>query len=562
MKKNKVLLVYPNLSMLLSPPLSYAIFTALLIKEGHEVEIFDVTPYVGEGASTESADTSVGDGMKTYRKRKEVLVDKEDNFQINTSEMLKGELMQFRPFSYEKDLGIHPKTGLFEDFVQKVDDFDPELMLFSLTEDTFHQAIKLLSLVSDRNIPTLCGGVFITAAPELALTFPEIKMIGVGEGERIVIEVADRIRRGTSCHDVPGVWFKHQDGTITKNKRPLLWDFISVTPDYRLFDEARFYRPMGGKFFKSVPLEAYRGCPYTCAYCNSPMQNTLAKSSGLGSFIRRKPIDKLRDHIAAVVVQVEPTFFMFIDDSFMARPQQELRDFCKMYEEFRIPFWFNTRPENVTPESLAMLKEVNCYRIAFGVECGNEEFREKILLRKISNSNLVKKFEIIADSGIPFSINNIIGFPTETRELIFETIELNRQIPAFDAMTVNTFVPYHGTVLREKCVELGLIDKQVILNDMVHSSLYMPQLSALNIDSLLRTFPLYVFFDKSLWPEIKRTEVDDMEGRALYKEFYDLYQEEAFALNQDDKMKKYQRVKGAIACTSNDQESFVIPTSH
>ena len=559
MKNNKVLMVYPNLSMLLAPPLSYAIFTALLRREGHEVDIFDVTPYVGEGASAEVADTSVGDGMKTYRKRKEEIGDKGDNFQINSTEMLKGEIMQFRPFSYEKDLDIHPKTGLFADFVQKVDEFDPDLMLFSMTEDTFAQAIKLLALVAEREIPTLCGGVFITAAPDLALTFAEVNMIGIGEGERIVVDVADRVRQGKPCHDVPGVWYKHEDGTISKNERPPLWDFTSITPDYSLFEEARFYRPMGGKFFKSVPLEAYRGCPYTCAYCNSPMQNSLAESAGLGSFIRRKPIDKLRDHIAAVVEQVKPTFFMFTDDSFMARPQQELKDFCEMYEEFRIPFWFNTRPENATPENLAMLKEVNCYRIAFGVECGNEEFREKILLRRIPNEKLIRKFEIIADSGIPFSINNIIGFPTETRELIFETIELNRQIPAYDAMTVNTFVPYHGTVLRDTCVELGLIDREVILNDMVHSSLNMPQLSALEINSLLRTFPLYVFFDKTLWPDIKRAEVDDEKGRALYKEFYDKYQAEAFSTDQDEKMKSYQKVKGGIACASNDKESFVTP---
>ncbi len=51
--------------------------------------------------------------------------------------MLKGEIMQFRPFSYQDDLGIQARSGLFEDFVQKVEEFDPDLMLFSATEDTF-----------------------------------------------------------------------------------------------------------------------------------------------------------------------------------------------------------------------------------------------------------------------------------------------------------------------------------------------------------------------------------------------------------------------------------------
>ena len=33
----KILLLYPNLSMLFSPPLSMAIFTAIFLKEGYQV---------------------------------------------------------------------------------------------------------------------------------------------------------------------------------------------------------------------------------------------------------------------------------------------------------------------------------------------------------------------------------------------------------------------------------------------------------------------------------------------------------------------------------------------
>ena len=69
-----------------------------------------------------------------------------------------------------------------------------------------------------------------------------------------------------------------------------------------------------------------------------------------------------------------------------------------------------------------MLKEVNCNRIAYGVECGNEEFRGRVLLRKMTNKSLINKFKIISNSGIPFSVNNIVGFPGEDRELIFDSI--------------------------------------------------------------------------------------------------------------------------------------------
>ena len=35
-----------------------------------------------------------------------------------------------------------------------------------------------------------------------------------------------------------------------------------------LFEEARLYRPMGGKVYKMFPVETHRGCPFTCTFCN------------------------------------------------------------------------------------------------------------------------------------------------------------------------------------------------------------------------------------------------------------------------------------------------------
>ena len=76
----KILLVYPNLSMLLAPPLAYGIFTALLRRGGYQVDIFDVTPYVGEGASAMAENTSVGETVRiTGSARMKLLVRKEAN---------------------------------------------------------------------------------------------------------------------------------------------------------------------------------------------------------------------------------------------------------------------------------------------------------------------------------------------------------------------------------------------------------------------------------------------------------------------------------------------------
>src|SRR5205085_101387 len=112
---------------------------------------------------------------------------------------------------------------------------------------------------------------------------------------------------------------------------------------------------------------------YTCTFCNSPAQVTIAKENEQGLFLRRKSIATLRTEIEAMIARYQPEFFYVNDDAFMARPKPEIKAFAEMYAEFRIPFWFQTRLEDIDAEKLGWLAEAGCYRISFGLEHGNEE---------------------------------------------------------------------------------------------------------------------------------------------------------------------------------------------
>ena len=59
MSKLKILLVYPNLSMMMAPLVSYGIFTMVLKNEGCLVDIFDCNPYIGEGTSVDVLPTQM-----------------------------------------------------------------------------------------------------------------------------------------------------------------------------------------------------------------------------------------------------------------------------------------------------------------------------------------------------------------------------------------------------------------------------------------------------------------------------------------------------------------------
>lgn len=520
----KVLIVYPNLPLMLIPSIAVGLFTRIYKDHGYQLDLFETTYYTSDKASTS-----------------------EDRVM----------LLQARKFSITDEIDIEIKDDMLGDFRRKVEEFKPDLMVFTIVEDAFLQSVEMLSCVEDLNIPHLIGGVFPTNAPARCMDFPEVRMVGLGEGEETVAAVSEAHRLGKSLHDIPGTWYRDDVGEIHKNANPPLVDINKVIPDFGLFDPRRFYRPMGGRMFKMVPIESYRGCPYACTYCNSPAQRTFTKDAGLGNFMRRKSMVNLRTEIAGLVDKLQPEFLYFMDDSFLARPRKELYDFCDMYEEFKIPFWFNTRAENCDVEMLKRLKSVGCYRMASSVECGNEEFRMKVLQRNVSNQKLIDHFGIIYESGIAFSLDIIIGMPGETRELIMDTVELVRAIKGYDAITASIFTPYHGTTLRSVATMNGWLDPMSIC-DKGHSTsqLNMPQpmVNKEEIDGLVAVIPLYCYFPKTEWDDIRRAETPDETGLKIRKHLADRYQTEFFGETQDHK--KELIVEGGTGCRSNPRDSF------
>ncbi len=491
-EKLRILLVYPNIPLMLVPPLSIAVFTWILRKEGYCVDLFDTTHY-----------------------RENELASPQNRVKF----------LQARDIFSDKNLELCSAESMKKDFAEKIRAFKPGLILYSFTEDALRRTLELLRVSNEFHIPTVLGGVLATADPEWLISFPEISMIGVGEGEETVKTIASRIEKKEPLTDVPNLWIKMPDGSIQKNACGDYVNLDSYSTDFSLFEEGRLERPMGGKIHRCLPIETYRGCPYICTFCNSPMHNRLAKAHNR-VFLRRRSIPSIRQEIEHLRNEYGINLLYFVDDSFLARPRKEIDDFIDMYREFKIPFWFNTRPENCSLDILQKLKAVGLFRVSFGIESGNETFRKKHLKRYLSNKELLGYFDIINESGISYSINYILGFPHETRSIVFDTIRFAKLIKGYDAITVSIFTPYRGTALRSEAIQNGWLDeKQLTVHTTASSILQMPQLTSMQIDGLIRTFPLYVEFDESHWPDLERIERFDPGSDELFEQYARIYRE-------------------------------------
>ena len=524
-KDFRVLLVYPNYSMVNLLPTNIGILTACLRQNGFEVDLFDTTFY------------------RTSEK---------------TLDEIRVETLQVRKFDLE-EFGVRFKPGHYvDDFKKKVADFKPDLIGVTAVEDTWPQARELISAVRDNPAKVIVGGVFPTLAPDVVIGHPDVDMICIGEGEHAIIELANTMYAGDDYSRTRNLWVKQDGGTIRNQVRPPIELDDVPFGDFDLFERERFFRPMQGEIKRMVPIETDRGCPYTCRFCEAPALVGMYKESTGQHYFRRKSWGLVRREIELYQEKYEADYVYFNAETFLAMSRKEFDAFVEMYEKIRLPFWCQTRVETLSEHHVQGLERAGCNRISIGLEHGNEEFRKKIIGKGFTNQAIIDVFEILDRYSIPITINNIIGFPGETRELIFDTIELNRMLGT-DSVNAYIYTPYRGTAMYNDAAEKGFLDPEAETNSIIVGSILdMPSITKVEILGLVRTFSLYVKFPKEEWPKIREAEEFTPNGDGAFAELSKLYYERFF--DHDFKSTKKAcistRVYSGVRAEKQDTEIF------
>lgn len=492
----KVLFIYPNFrSESLVPP-GITLLSRILKNNGFVVDLFDTTDY----------------GVDLSR----------------DADKISEQFLVVRP-SLHRELK-RADRDIWSDLNSKVSSFQPDLIAMSCTESTFLLGVEVIKRIQHREMPVILGGVFATFAPARALSFPEIDMVCRGEGEITLLKLCQCMKKGEPYKNVPGLCFRGPGGFIVQNPLPPLVDLNDNPTDFDigLFEPERLIRPMQGKLYPMAPVETMRGCPYRCTFCNSPGQNTLFGEVGQ-KFVRKKSMLKVREELLYYRDKFCVAYNFFWADTFLAMSKSELDEFCEIYSDIRLPFWVQTRVETITDWRLKKLKDVGLHRIAFGIENGDERFRQQVLQKEFTNEEAVRQLSITADMGVTFSTNNMVGYPHETREIAMGTVKLNRRFPKADTTSCSIFTPYYGTVARDMAVKAGFMDPDAIAPSNADDSILdMPQFPKDEIQRFRRVFSLYVKFPEERWPEIALAEEETSEGDAILRRLQDEYRRTYF----------------------------------
>ncbi|KPJ99591.1 MAG: hypothetical protein AMK71_09520 [Nitrospira bacterium SG8_35_4] len=406
------------------------------------------------------------------------------------SAVLKREGHETRILHFNEEIGNPLDMAVLE---RSVCDFEPQLIGFSSTSNQFQYVKQMADFIKKkRDIPILVGGIHATIASEKVLELDTIDMVCRGEGEFSVLELVGKLENGDDYSTVPNMGFR-QNGTMQLNPiRPLIdaetMDSLPF-PDRQGFHFEEILRKKKGW----ANVMASRGCLNKCTYCVNHFFHDMYGSTLKNLRYRKidtifREIDEMRSNFSGIEL-------INFDDDNITLKKDWLEEFCNEYpKRVGIPFACNVHPAKFDLQRARMLAHAGCVEVKMGIESGSERLRRDVLRRPGREEVMVNAFAAAEEAGLRAWSFNMIGIPTETREEMLMTAQLNAKIRPY-IVRCSIFFPYEGTGLYNYAREHGFIKDERAeraSNHLEDSVLDMPQLPREEIVKFKTLFKWYV----------------------------------------------------------------------
>jgi B12-binding domain/radical SAM domain protein len=292
-----------------------------------------------------------------------------------------------------------------------------------------------------REVLCIAGGVHATAETEQTLR-AGFELVGVGEGEPILLELLGRLVRGEDPRQTRG-FARLVEGRMVPQGRG-----EGVVLDT--------HPPFAAKHSTFGAIEITRGCIYACRFCQTPFMSKAR--------FRHRSVENIA-HWARVLREAGKRDVRFItptsmsygspDESVNLEALERLLAAVReaMGPEGRVfygTFPSEVRPEHVTPEALALLKRyVDNDNLIIGGQSGSERIL-RASHRGHDVETVVRATSLAVEAGFVPNVDFILGLPGEAPEDVRATLALMRRLSDLGAKVHgHTFMPLPGTPYRD-----------------------------------------------------------------------------------------------------------------
>ena len=319
---------------------------------------------------------------------------------------------------------------LFENYISQNSFELIGITVYSAALKEVERSLKIIKKISSETI-TIVGGPHPSAAPEHTLSFlKEADFAFRGEGEinfPIFVKLLQAGQKG-NFKDVPGlVW--REAGKIMCNDMDIhqevddfdfpAWDLIRPNE----YGEPGSIVPKGW-----TSIIASRGCPYYCTFCSA---HIIA-----GHRMRYRSVDRVIQEIKYLYLRYGIKKFSILDENFTLN-RMRVTEFCQkiLKESVRFEFMLpnGVRLDTLTEDLLELMKRAGfSKRMAVGIESGSERIL-KMIKKNLTKDEVREKIELMNRAGFQSIGYFILGFPTETRREMQETIDFAMSLKLYRA---------------------------------------------------------------------------------------------------------------------------------
>lgn len=300
----------------------------------------------------------------------------------------------------------------------------------------------------NRNVPVCLGGPYVTTIMEDIFKETPADFAVYGEGEITFSELISYLKGSMNKSDINGLMYWNEKGEITVNKaREKIKDLNTLPiPAYDIFPMSRY--PLHR-------LVTSRGCPYSCAWCNS--------SSIWGKGNRTMDAKKMISEVEYLISNYGKKIFVFGDNSFNANLER-VEEFCDLLIERNMEILWSVsfRADIITQEIADKMKKAGCFNVAIGIESASN-----FILSKIGKGTTIEKItegiKILKKAGIEIMSQYVIGSPYDTLETVKESI-VYAKTSECDFTNFYTVLPFKGTSQWSYVLENG-----TLYTDLIHN---------------------------------------------------------------------------------------------
>ncbi len=168
-------------------------------------------------------------------------------------------------------------------------------------------------------------------------------------------------------------------------------------PDYRLFDGIPFDRGLPElKGQKSILYVSSRGCPYRCRFCQTKFQP------------RHRVRTRVSEDLCEILPQLNPDVIFLGDAQVPYRSDAWKKSWKGLY----YPFVAYIRGD-ISSMDLQWLIDRGMIGCAFGIESGDEEYRNKVLKKDLTDESLWQTVHILQRNAVWYIPFFMYGMPHE-----------------------------------------------------------------------------------------------------------------------------------------------------